>query len=119
MTAPRRYFYLPLIVRYPGALTKLFASFLTFCFVYIWHGQQKTILIWSILNFLGVTLEAVGKGICEVPAYKRIEVSRRYFVWGFQLELGNDFGFFGEILLHPEIVKLENTCFLYEHDCHI
>ena len=71
-----RYFYLPLIVRRPGALMKLFASFLTFCFVYVWHGQQKTILIWSVLNFLGVTLEAAGKGMCEVAAYKRIEVSQ-------------------------------------------
>ena len=56
---------------------KLFASFLTFCFVYIWHGQQKTVLIWSVLNFLGVTIEAAGKGLVEVPAYKRIEVSQR------------------------------------------
>ena len=61
-------------MRRPGALMKLFASFLTFCFVYVWHGQQKTVLIWSVLNFLGVTIEAAGKGLVEVPAYKRIEV---------------------------------------------
>jgi hypothetical protein len=53
---------------------KLLASFLTFVFVYFWHGQQQSVLIWSILNFLGVTLEAAGKGLGRVPTYNRIEV---------------------------------------------
>ena len=69
----QKYFYLPLIVRHPGTLTKLFASFVTFCFVFMFHGWQKYILIWSGLNFLGVTLEAVGKSLCRTPAYKRME----------------------------------------------
>ena len=72
-------------MRRPGALMKLFASFLTFCFVYVWHGQQKTVLIWSVFNFLGVTLEAAGKGLVEVPAYKRIEVSQRNVWFAFAL----------------------------------
>ena len=69
----QKYFYLPLIVRYPGALTKLLASLFTFCFVCVFHGLHEYVLIWSALNFLGVTLEAVGKSMCRTEAYKRME----------------------------------------------
>ena len=42
----QKYFYFPLMTfRLPGTLVKLFASFLTFCFVYIWHGQHQYVLV--------------------------------------------------------------------------
>jgi D-alanyl-lipoteichoic acid acyltransferase DltB (MBOAT superfamily) len=69
-----RYFYLPIISRRNTWDVKLLASFLIFVFVYFWHGQQQSVLIWSIFNFLGVTLEAAGKGMARMPTYNRIEV---------------------------------------------
>ena len=69
----QKYFYLPIIAWRPGTLAKLFASIVTFGFVYMFHGRQTYVLIWSGLNFLGVTLEAVGKSVCRTPAYMRME----------------------------------------------
>ena len=53
---------------------RLFASICTFSFIYVWHGTQKSVLIWSILNFLGITLEATAKGVGKSTTYQRIEV---------------------------------------------
>ncbi len=57
-----------------GPIMRLTASALTFVFVYIWHGQQESVFWWSVLNFLGITLEAVAKGISYMPSYARVEV---------------------------------------------
>ncbi|XP_014250580.1 protein-cysteine N-palmitoyltransferase Rasp [Cimex lectularius] len=54
---------------------RLFASFLCFCFVFLWHGINKTIFIWSVLNFVGVALEAVGRIAAKTRAYGRFESS--------------------------------------------
>ncbi|KAL1129734.1 hypothetical protein AAG570_012678 [Ranatra chinensis] len=49
---------------------KLYASFLSFCFVFIWHGGNLTIFYWSIFNFIGITLEVAGKLIGELQSVK-------------------------------------------------
>jgi len=69
----QKYFYLPIIARNPGALTKLFASLITFGFVFMWHGWQDYVFIWSALNFLGVTLEAIGKSVRRTRTYRELE----------------------------------------------
>ena len=53
---------------------RLLASAVTFTFVYIWHGTQSHVLIWSLFNFIGITLEATAKGIGKHPKYTKYEV---------------------------------------------
>ncbi|TRY71751.1 hypothetical protein TCAL_01035 [Tigriopus californicus] len=70
-----KYFYAVLIHDRPGLVAKLSASFCTFAFIYIWHGIQEHVLIWSVLNFLGLTVEALAKAIGSLPSYQRFERS--------------------------------------------
>ncbi|KAI5635617.1 MBOAT, membrane-bound o-acyltransferase family domain-containing protein [Phthorimaea operculella] len=39
----------------PKLAIKMMASFATFAFVFMWHGAIKSILVWSILNYLVVS----------------------------------------------------------------
>eukprot|EP00095_Tigriopus_kingsejongensis_P004127 maker-scaffold122_size333723-snap-gene-2.43 protein:Tk04127 transcript:maker-scaffold122_size333723-snap-gene-2.43-mRNA-1 annotation:"protein-cysteine n-palmitoyltransferase rasp" len=70
-----KYFYSALTHGNPGLLVKLFASFCTFAFIYVWHGIQDHVLVWSVMNFLGITAEALGKSIGSLPGYQRFERS--------------------------------------------
>lgn len=49
---------------------KLIASFATFVFIFMWHGTVWNIFVWSVLNFFGITLEHIGKGISGGVMYK-------------------------------------------------
>ncbi|XP_012148819.2 protein-cysteine N-palmitoyltransferase Rasp isoform X1 [Megachile rotundata] len=51
-----RYIYVPLL---KSNYNKLFASFLCFTFVFIWHGMQINIFIWAALNFIGLNIESI------------------------------------------------------------
>ncbi|EZA56379.1 Protein-cysteine N-palmitoyltransferase Rasp [Ooceraea biroi] len=51
-----RYIYIP-AQRSDGCCGKLFASFLCFAFIFIWHGIQINIFIWALLNFIGIVFE--------------------------------------------------------------
>ena len=53
---------------------RLLASAFTFAFVYVWHGTQGHVAIWSSLNFAGITLEASAKAIGSHPKYVKYEV---------------------------------------------
>lgn len=46
------------------------ASFATFVFIFMWHGTIWNIFVWSVLNFMGITLEQLGKNISESTQYK-------------------------------------------------
>lgn len=52
-----RYIYARFQSRSSGNLRKIFAVFLTFAFIYVWHGYFLAILAWSALNGLGILLE--------------------------------------------------------------
>ncbi|XP_028156207.1 protein-cysteine N-palmitoyltransferase Rasp [Ostrinia furnacalis] len=54
----------------PKIISKLTASFATFVFIFMWHGTVWNIFVWSILNYLGITLEHFGKVISESNNYK-------------------------------------------------
>lgn len=47
-----------------------FGSLLTFIFIYIWHGLHPYLLIWSALNFIGVSLEAFCTQIASTEDFK-------------------------------------------------
>lgn len=53
-----RYIYIPLcqICNY-----KLIASFGCFLFVYLWHGVEHYILVWTALNYVGIVSEYASK----------------------------------------------------------
>ncbi|XP_013194206.2 protein-cysteine N-palmitoyltransferase Rasp [Amyelois transitella] len=55
---------------FPKMVYKLFASFAAFLFIFMWHGTAWNIFIWSVLNYLGITLEVTGKVISETAEYK-------------------------------------------------
>lgn len=51
-----RYIYVP-IVKTSHLNNKILASLACFTFVYIWHGLDSYILIWVIMNFIGIVIE--------------------------------------------------------------
>jgi hypothetical protein len=53
---------------------KLLASLACFTFICAWHGICTFVIIWSTLNYLGVTIEAVSKAIASTRQYKKYEV---------------------------------------------
>lgn len=75
-----RYIYIPIYQtltiysRLPKLAVKVISSLFTFIFIFIWHGTTKQIFVWSLLNFLGIILETLGKNISETEKYKRFVV---------------------------------------------
>lgn len=83
----RKYFYQPILAAYgrkpqpaaPGEpapanfFLRLVASSFTFAFVYVWHGTRPHVLVWSVLNFVGITLEATARAVGQWPPYARLE----------------------------------------------
>ena len=53
---------------------KLLASLACFTFIWAWHGIYMYVLIWSTLNYLGVTIEGVSKAIASTRRYQKYEV---------------------------------------------
>ncbi|CAG4978468.1 unnamed protein product [Parnassius apollo] len=49
------------LTKLPKIVHRLTASLATFVFIFMWHGTVWHIFIWSTLNYLGITLEHVGK----------------------------------------------------------
>ena len=41
--------------------------------MYVWHGTLDFVLIWSVLNFLGISLEAGARAIAAHPRYRALE----------------------------------------------
>ncbi|KYN22798.1 Protein-cysteine N-palmitoyltransferase Rasp [Trachymyrmex cornetzi] len=69
-----RYIYVP-IRKSNRCFGKLFASFLCFTFVFIWHGIQMNIFIWALLNFIGIHLRLLS--VCGLIR-TLIENARKY-----------------------------------------
>uniref|UniRef100_A0A1A9WFE1 Protein-cysteine N-palmitoyltransferase Rasp n=1 Tax=Glossina brevipalpis TaxID=37001 RepID=A0A1A9WFE1_9MUSC len=62
--------YAELCKKHSPVLQKLFATALTFCFVFVWHGCHIFVLIWSILNFACLVGEKIFKYLISCPSYK-------------------------------------------------
>ncbi|XP_068626200.1 protein-cysteine N-palmitoyltransferase Rasp [Battus philenor] len=56
-------------IKLPNIGYKLIASLATFVFIFMWHGTVWHIFIWSILNYLGIILEHVGKELSKHEIY--------------------------------------------------
>ncbi|RWS23160.1 protein-cysteine N-palmitoyltransferase HHAT-like protein [Leptotrombidium deliense] len=51
------YFYKPIVNNNWNVKRKVIATAVCFCCVAVWHGFNKSILVWSFLSFLGVIVE--------------------------------------------------------------
>ena len=70
-----RHIYVPVGGSRQGLLRQSVASCLCFVFVYVYHGSTKGILIWTVLNFLGILLESVASQVSATPSVKALEVN--------------------------------------------
>lgn len=52
---------------------RLIASFLCFTFVFLWHGLEMNIFIWALLNFIGLTIESIGKSIGRSKQFYKMQ----------------------------------------------
>lgn len=48
----------------------LLSSLICFTFVFIWHGLYPHVLIWSLLNYIGVSTESFGKELMKMDDLK-------------------------------------------------
>ncbi|XP_071579106.1 protein-cysteine N-palmitoyltransferase HHAT isoform X4 [Temnothorax nylanderi] len=111
-----RYIYVPIQksqkYRYFG---KLFASFSCFTFVFIWHGIQMNIFIWTLLNFIGIVIEDIGVSIGKTSPLLAISaISNFYFLGG--REIGN---IFTENILYGSWKSLSILLFFLYCCCHV
>lgn len=51
---------------------KLFASFISFAFIYLWHGYYLFLLVWVFLNLASLYIELFGRYISRSEYYNRI-----------------------------------------------
>ncbi|CAH0405328.1 unnamed protein product [Chilo suppressalis] len=71
-----KYIYIPALevmtthFKLKSIINKLCASFLTFVFIFMWHGTIWNIFVWSVLNYLGIALEQFGKVIYHSNYYQ-------------------------------------------------
>lgn len=54
----------------PETLQKLTASYLSFVFIYVWHGTTWDTLVWTAKHVLCFTLEHLGKAMSNTQVYK-------------------------------------------------
>ncbi|PSN40500.1 hypothetical protein C0J52_05241 [Blattella germanica] len=69
----RKYIYVPILGNNYSLCWKLMASLMCFMFVYAWHRVYNFVLMWSVLNYVGVTLEALGKALGATSGYLHYE----------------------------------------------
>lgn len=102
------YIYKSICTRTSSTLRKVFGSFITFIFIYLWHGFYTFVLIWAILNFVCVQAEKLGKVVAKTAAYNS------YF--GHWSEFGRNrlAAFFGSQLFIP--AAMSNFFFIGGYD---
>lgn len=61
---------------------KLSGSMVCFTFIWLWHGPSHLfVLVWSLLNFVGVSVEALCKEVNTTETVQRLRVSREVYVY--------------------------------------
>ena len=69
-----------------GVIRQLTGSFLSFAFIWQWHGGHLYALWWFIPNWLGVVVESAAGKVLAQPSVRRMEVGVRdrslFIVWG-------------------------------------
>ncbi|CAG2164662.1 unnamed protein product [Oppiella nova] len=57
------YFYKPIIGTQWNPMRKVFAGFVCFLCICLWHGMDRAVVVWTSLNFFGVSAEIIAKSI--------------------------------------------------------
>lgn len=67
----RRYLYDPCFKHtFPSSfLQKMMYTFLCFVFIFIWHGMNYPVFMWSLLNFCGIVIETIARSISKLKYY--------------------------------------------------
>ena len=69
-----RYIYIPMGGSRKGVIRQLTGSFLSFAFIWQWHGGHLYALWWFIPNWLGVVVESAAGKVLAHPSVRRMEV---------------------------------------------
>jgi protein-cysteine N-palmitoyltransferase HHAT len=108
-----RYIYTELCTKSSTISKKLFAGFVTFFFVYFWHGFFNSILTWSVMNCLCIVIEKFVYNIIESESFIRRFYSRNLYLRihaliGSQILIPailSNFFFFGGMELGIEFIR--------------
>lgn len=73
-----RYIFFPLGGSHGGVVRQTLASVACFLFVYLWHGSEYYVFLWTLFNFVGVVIERIAQGILGIPAVMNTQVG--YFI---------------------------------------
>ncbi|XP_049828003.1 protein-cysteine N-palmitoyltransferase Rasp isoform X3 [Schistocerca gregaria] len=68
-----KYIYIPCRGNDSSLIKKLGASFVCFIFIYLWHNTYDYVLIWSVLNFIGITVEGICRSVARSSTYQKLE----------------------------------------------
>ncbi|RZF43068.1 hypothetical protein LSTR_LSTR001246 [Laodelphax striatellus] len=66
----KRYIYEPVLGENKTFCRRLFASGVTFCYVFLWHGFSENIFLWSLLNFIELSLESIMRYISKIYKFQ-------------------------------------------------
>lgn len=55
-------------------LFQLLVSAVSFSFVIVWHGLERTIFCWVLVNFVNIVCETFGAKLVRLPAFIQFEV---------------------------------------------
>ncbi|KAK2705707.1 protein-cysteine N-palmitoyltransferase Rasp-like [Artemia franciscana] len=73
-----KYIYVPIVKLNPSNFMKIAGSVLSFGYVFLWHGPYDFVLVWSILNCLGIIVEMIARKIGKTNSYKEFEMNLGY-----------------------------------------
>lgn len=66
-----KYIYTNLCQRRSSLMRKIFAGFMTFLFIYVWHGFFDYILVWSLLNCICIVFEKLVYHVIESEEFRQ------------------------------------------------
>lgn len=67
-----RHIYAEMCTKSSSLPRKLFASFISFAFIYLWHGYYLFLLVWVFLNLTSLYIELLGRHISRSQHYRRL-----------------------------------------------
>lgn len=70
MHFPFRYVYSRFQTKSSSGLRRLLSMFVTFAFIYVWHGYFMAIFVWSMLNVTGMLLEQLVRKLQRSNIYQ-------------------------------------------------
>ncbi|WAR18437.1 HHAT-like protein [Mya arenaria] len=71
----KRYIYIPCGGSKEGFHRQVIGSLLCFMYIFYWHGAEYYILLFILLNYVGISLERIGSLLCTIPTFKHLETS--------------------------------------------